>query len=329
MIYPWKFVRKIRENLKNLLDVVWFRVFLAIAIAYILMLSVSQIEQWNRQNFVCGVEDSKIECFYKQLSTVITLENIEGFSILAAATLFLLESRERRRNSIYEAWQVIDNAASANVSTSFARVKALQDLNKYGVSLKGLDVPGAYLSEIYLANAQLNFADLSRTNMTYANLKEANLCDAQLEGTNLSRASLREANLTYANLNSAQLEGANLLRANLSYADLSSTDMGNVNLKDAKLNYANLNGSMLEGAFMGDANLSFAQLEGSDLAGAQLEGACLQYASLLDANLNQANIKNVDFTGAVNLTPEQLKSATNWRLAKYDQELQHRLGILI
>ncbi|MEM7556104.1 MAG: pentapeptide repeat-containing protein [Cyanobacteria bacterium P01_A01_bin.84] len=328
MINRSKLVKKIREQARNLLDVVWFRVFLAIAIAYILMLTFSQIEQWNQQVSVCGVQDSSWHCFSKQVLAVIALDNIEGFSILAAATLFLLESRERRRNSIYEAWQVIDNAASANVSTSFARVKALQDLNKYGVSLKGLDVPGAYLSEIYLPNAELNFADLSRTNMTYANLKEANLCDAQLESANLSRASLKETNLTYANLNSAQLEGANLTRANLSYADLSSTDMGNANFKNASLSYANLNGSMLEGAFMIDADLSYSQLEGTDLGDAQLEGASLQHASLLDANLNQANIKDVDFTGVVNLTPEQVKSAKNWRQAKYDQDLQCKLGIL-
>ena len=321
-------MRKIREKVRNLLDIVWFRVFLAIAIAYILMLTFSQIEQLNQQKFICKEEYSTWQCFSKQVLAVVALNNIEGFSILAAATLFLLESRERRRNSIYEAWQVIDNAAAANVSTSFARVKALQDLNKYGVSLKGLDVPGAYLSEIYLPNADLDLADLSRTNMTYANLKEASLCDAQLESANLSRASLKETNLTYANLNSAQLEGANLTRANLSYADLNSTDMGNANFKDAKLNYANLNGSMLEGASMIDANLSYAQLEGSDLNGAQLEGACFQFASLLDASLNQANIKNVDFTGTVYLTPEQVKVAKNWHLAKYDQDFRNKLGLI-
>ena len=77
-----------------------------------------------------------------------------------------------------------------------------------------------------------------------------------------------------------------------------------------------------------DANLSYAQLEGSDLNGAQLEGACFQFASLLDASLNQANIKNVDFTGTVHLTTEQVKLAKNWQLAKYDNDFRDKLGLI-
>jgi hypothetical protein len=54
-----------------------------------------------------------------------------------------MEAPDRKKRKHYEAWQVIDNAAAATVPTSYARVNALQDLNNDGVTLQGLDVPGA------------------------------------------------------------------------------------------------------------------------------------------------------------------------------------------
>ncbi|MEH2423455.1 MAG: hypothetical protein V7K48_21840 [Nostoc sp.] len=48
-----------------------------------------------------------------------------SFAIAAAPCLYLLESRERRQQTIYEAWLIIDNAAAARVATSYTRFKAL------------------------------------------------------------------------------------------------------------------------------------------------------------------------------------------------------------
>lgn len=328
MKFIW-IIRKLREKLKGLLDIVWFRVLLAIVIAYLLMLTFSHIEQWNKQIPVCQSQDSLLKCFYKQALSVIELNNIEGFSILAAATLYLLESRERRRNTIYEAWQVIDNAAAANVATSYARIKALKDLNKYGVSLKALDVPGADLNGIDLAGADLSMANLSHANLTYANLKEANLSDAQLEGANLCRAILREANLKFASLNSAQLEGANLCHANLSNADLGGANLGGADLRGAILEFADLNGVQLEVANLTGADLEGAQLEGADLRDAKLEGVNLKNAYLLHANLTGANLRNADLKNVQDICVEQIKAAQNWNQAIYNRSFCQQLGISI
>jgi uncharacterized protein YjbI with pentapeptide repeats len=324
--YTW-LTKKLREKIRDLLDIVWFRVLLAIVIAYFLMLTFSHIEQWNKQQPVCQPQDSLWQCFYKQGLSVIELNNIEAFSILAAATLYLLESRERRRNSIYEAWQVIDNAAAANVSTSYARIKALEDLNQYGVSLKALDVPGADLNEIDLAGADLSLANLSYTNLSYANLKEANLSDAQLECANLSRARLKEANLQFVNLNAAQLEGANLARTNLSNADLGGANLGGADLRGAILEFADLNGVQLEVANLTGAKLESAQLEGADLSHAKLEGADLKNTYLIHTNFTRADLKNADLRGAQDLSVEQIQAATNWTEAKYDRYLCIQLGL--
>ena len=321
--------RKLREKFRGLLDIVWFRVLLAIVIAYLLILTFSHIEQWNQQRSICQSQDSLLQCFYKQALSVIELNNIEGFSILAAATLYLLESRERRRNTIYEAWQVIDNAAAANVATSYARIKALKDLNKYGVSLKALDVPGADLNGIDLAGADLSISNLSNANLTYANLKEANLSDAQLERANLCRANLSNASLQEANLSDAQLEGANLCHANLINADLGGANLGGADLRGAILEFADLNGVQLEVANLAGAKLEGAQLEGADLSDAKLEGVNLKNAYLLHANLTCANLRNADLRGVQDLCIEQIKAANNWKQARYDPSFCEQLGLPI
>ncbi|MDJ0733473.1 MAG: pentapeptide repeat-containing protein [Nostocaceae cyanobacterium] len=319
--------RKLRERVRNLLDIVWFRVFLAIVIAYLFLLIFSPLEQWYKKQPLCQPEDSFWQCFCRQTLFVFEINNIEGFSILAASTLYLLESRERRRKSIYEAWQVIDNAAGANVPTSYARIKALEDLNKYGVSLKYLDVPGGYLSEIDLGGADLSYANLSLANLSYSNLKYANLCDIQLDGANLSRANLKRANLCYAILCDTQLDGTNLSRANLSYADLGGADLSGANLSRANLSYVNLNGATLEGVQLEDAQLEGAQLEGVDLSYAQLEGAQFGDADLLHADLSNANLRGAIFIGTKQLRIEQVKAANNWEQAKYDPNFRLQLGL--
>lgn len=318
---------KLRQKIRDWLDIVWFRVLMAIVIAYLLMLTFSYIETWNQQEAVCKSEYSFLQCFSKQALSIIALDNIEAFSILAAANLYLLESRERRRNTIYQAWQVIDNAAAANVSTSYARIKALEDLNQYGVSLKALDLPDADLHEIDLAGADLSAANLSNANLVYANLKQANLSDAQLEGANLSRAKLKEANLKFANLNSAQLEAANLTRANLSNTDFGGANLVAAELQAAVLVFALLNGVQLEMANLTDAKLQGAQLEGADLSNAKLEGADLKNAYLIHANLTRANLRNADLRGTQDLSVEQIQAANNWTQAKYDPYFCIQLGL--
>ncbi|WP_196487145.1 pentapeptide repeat-containing protein [Burkholderia vietnamiensis] len=81
---------------------------------------------------------------------------------------------------------------------------------KQGVSLRGANLRGAYLSG----------ADLSGANLSGAYLSGANLSDADLSGAYLSGANLRDADLSDADLSGAYLRDADLSGANLSGADL-------------------------------------------------------------------------------------------------------------
>ncbi|MEH2111048.1 pentapeptide repeat-containing protein [Nostoc sp.] len=182
----------------------------------------------------------------------------DSISLVVAVVLFIKEAPDRRKQFHYQAWSTID--AAHDVKVSYARILALQDLNKDGVSLRGLDAPRAELVEINLSHANLSKAnlmesDFTNANLSYANLDNANLSQIKLSGANLSYAKLGFSRLNQANLSSANLSGANLICADLSHTNLSGADLrdaslSGANLKNAKVSDDELSNAFLEGAIM-------------------------------------------------------------------------------
>jgi BTB/POZ domain-containing protein KCTD9 len=166
--------------------------------------------------------------------------NAESISITTLAILYLKEIPDRKAQKHYEAWQIIDNAAAANVSTSYARKKALEDLSKDGISLNSLNVSGANLAGIILSNANLRYANLNGADLRNADLSAANLRYADLSGAKLIETTLILTNLRYANLNGADLRNADLSAANLRNTDLTLANLSGADLIDADLSGADL-----------------------------------------------------------------------------------------
>ncbi|MFB2983639.1 pentapeptide repeat-containing protein [Microseira sp. BLCC-F43] len=238
-------------------------------------------------------------------------------------------------------WNTVDAAKGEGKVNSSARILALQELVKLGVSLNNIDLRGADLSE-----ANLRGANLSGATLTGANLTGADLTDADLTGADLSRANLSDADLSIAKLGGAKLGGADLSSTDLSDAKLSEAHLSGANLSDASLSNADLSRAYLSGADLTDAylsgadlrsaNLILADLTRADLSGADLSGANLSPANLSRADLSDADLRCVEvdgnphctnFTNAKNLTPEQVKSAKNWQQAEYDEEFRKKLGL--
>jgi uncharacterized protein YjbI with pentapeptide repeats len=279
-----------------------FRLFLALLTAFLLLLVVSQVEKsFQSQN--CKLDDSFAGCLEREIKSLVTIGNIDGFSIATVAILYLLESPARKKQEHYQAWQVIDNAAAAKVPTSYARFQALQDLNADGVSLKGIDVPKADLEGISLPGANLSEADLSG----------AILIEANLVGANLSGANLSEADLSGAILIEANLVGANLSGANLSEADLSGAILLRAILLGADLNRADFSGAIL---------LKTNPL-GVDLSGINSLGPIFSEAELGKAILSRAILSRTN-----NLTLKQVKSAKNSEHAIFSDDFRQELELL-
>ena len=85
-----------------------------------------------------------------------------------------------------------------------------------------------------LSDTDLSYADLSSADLRSANLRYADLSSANLRSANLRYADLSSANLRSADLRSADLSSANLRSADLSYADLSSANLSSADLSSAE-----------------------------------------------------------------------------------------------
>jgi uncharacterized protein YjbI with pentapeptide repeats len=163
------------------------------------------------------------------------LEYLEGFSVLIAVIFYFSESGDRLKQKHYQAWQVINTAQGKGGSGG--RIEALQELNRDGVPLVGVDVSGAFLQNAQLARARLlrsNFsaADVRDANFNFADFSDADLRTGNFRGSHLRGASFQRADLQDADLTGADLTGADLSGATLTNADLSNTSLSNLKWRD-------------------------------------------------------------------------------------------------
>ncbi|ESA35092.1 pentapeptide repeat protein [Leptolyngbya sp. Heron Island J] len=212
---------------------------------------------------------------------------LESVSIITGIIIFLLSgARQAKQRSHYEAWLVLDIAEGKE--TSYARIRALTDLNSDNIPLIGLDAAGADLDNIQLENA-----DLSR-----ASLEKASFQRASLKATRFWYCGLKDANFTLARLELADFYVANLTRA--------------------KFNGAYLNGARFSGATLSNTNFS-----GSDLRESCFEDNDLQSTIFKDANLHSA-----DFRGSTNIPLLEVLKAKNWKRALFSPSTRRQLDAL-
>jgi hypothetical protein len=165
------------------------------------------------------------------------LEYLGGFSVLVGVIFYFSESGDRVKQRHYQAWQVINTAQGKGGSGG--RIEALQELNKDGIPLVGVDVSSAFLQGARLEHANLlranfNAADLRGSNMSFADLTYADLSSANFRGSNLQHASFSNADMKDADLVGSDLAGANLSHADLASADLRFTNLSGGQWKEIK-----------------------------------------------------------------------------------------------
>jgi hypothetical protein len=250
LVMSWKASKSVRKMEKWIQNIpTWLAVLVSVLI-------LATIAVWVHED----VSVKSPADLLKRDTIKIFFENAESFAIVAAVILYFKGAPDRKAQKHFEAWRIIDNATANKLSTSYARIRALEDLHKDGVPLRSLEAPKANLVKIYLPQAHLAEANLEEADLREANLSSADLSEAILYGANLQKANLRGVNLRGANLQQANLRDADLTGANLQDADLTGA-----NLRGAELWKAKFLGANLE-----DAELKWAELQGSELNGARL-----------------------------------------------------------
>ena len=256
-----------------------FRIILSLMLAYIAIFAVTFSEKAFKGENVCF----SVECIPRLLWSLIKIENIEGFSIAAAATLYLIESRDRKRTEEYNAWQVLDIAQAGGRKKSDARLKALEALNSLRVSLRdqqfdnidlqGIDLHKGNLQEATFRNSTLEHANFSEALLVKVNFGNAKLIAVNFERANLNISNLDGSDLTIAKLTKALLSGVSAKGANFRYAKMETSDLRRANFQNANLSGANLE----------NASMAFADLKGAYMLGTNLKNVELSYAKLSGA----------------------------------------------
>lgn len=300
-----------------------------------------------------SIADKKVGDFIAWFQSISIFRLTTVFSqitLLVAMLSFFIDAPRRHQQVINEAQRVVQSAKEKTYSK--ARIDALRELNKYCVSLTGVNAAKAELKGIELNNCyvypelgkifsqwppllskyqgfDLSYANLQGANLEGANLKSIDLRGANLEGANLVGANLEGANLVGANLKGSKLWRANLEGANLENSNLQNSGLGRANLRLANFKLANLSGakiywSNIQGAKffrtnLQGANFSRSNLQGADLYKANLQGASFRHTDLREGtNLREAELNGADFRETKLWSIHQLKRGKNWEQAFKD-----------
>uniref|UniRef100_B8HLY5 Pentapeptide repeat protein n=1 Tax=Cyanothece sp. (strain PCC 7425 / ATCC 29141) TaxID=395961 RepID=B8HLY5_CYAP4 len=195
-----------------------FRLMLAALLAFVLLAAVNRFQNCHASKF-------SEDCLETNFWAIVSISNVESFSIVTAALLYILENKQRQQEQHREALDIVMTSQAAGAVLSFGRIRALETLNQAGLWLDGINLQGANLEQL-----EAPYGRWRGVNLSYTTLMKANFYQTDLSGANLT-----DANLTEANLNGADLTDADLTRANLTNADLRSANLTRTKLADANL----------------------------------------------------------------------------------------------
>jgi uncharacterized protein YjbI with pentapeptide repeats len=198
-----------------------FRVLIAAACSFALLSLVNRFENCHR---------SRLEpnCLTSDYLDIISIGNVESFSIVAAAFVYIFEAGKRKEREHQEMVELLLAQRQAGATNSLGRIRALEDLSADGVWQDGFD---------------LQHANLEGLRIPFSRWREARFCgsllrDADLHGVDLQGADFSDADLSGADLSGADLSGARFSRACLRQADLRGARLDGADLQDADLSQA-------------------------------------------------------------------------------------------
>ena len=198
-----------------------FRVLMAALASFCLLALVNRFEN-------CHGAQAKDNCLTSSFYEIVSIGNVESFSIVAAGLVYILEAGRRKEKEHQENFELIIAARESGFKGHLGRIRALEDLaadglwqddfDLHGIHLEGLSLPGSRWRGVdftgsCLKGANFRQADLQGAMFVNADLTGASFRDADLRGAQFNNSSLREADLRGANLEGTSFSGANLTGA--------------------------------------------------------------------------------------------------------------------
>lgn len=195
-----------------------FRLLVAAAAAFALLAVVHRVEDCR------GSEEASL-CLTSNFWDIVSVGNIEAFSIVTASLIYIMEAGQRREKEHHAMFELLISQQQAGASMSLGRIRVLEDLaadglwqdnfDLQGANLEGLRIPYSRWRGARFKGSVLRRADLREVDFFGSDFQDADLTGADLRGADLRDAVFTGANLSQANLCGARLDGAQFEGARL------------------------------------------------------------------------------------------------------------------
>ena len=149
--------------------------------------------------------------------------------------------------------------------------KTLEEILENHLHWLKRDVDGWKEMRANLDGADISNTDLRFANFKYASLNDVNFYKSDLKWANLCQTLLQHTNLSYADFRKATLNDADIFNSNLSYADFGDTS--------------------LVGTYLPHSNLTRADFRGANFGWADLRSCVFYDTDLRDCNFMYANLR--------------------------------------
>jgi hypothetical protein len=195
-----------------------FRALMAAIASLCLLATVNRFEN-------CHGDHAKDDCLTSSFYEIVSIGNVESFSIVTAALVYIMEAGRRKEKEHQENLEVILAARESRIKVHLGRIRALENVAADGLWQDNSDLHGIFLEGLRVPGSRWRGADftgslLKRANFRQADLQRAVFTNADLSGADLREADLREANFTNSILIDVDLRGAKLDGAIFLGADL-------------------------------------------------------------------------------------------------------------
>ncbi|MCP9839247.1 pentapeptide repeat-containing protein [Synechococcus sp. J7-Johnson] len=204
-----------------------FRVLIAAILSFALLSLVNRFDN-------CHGADPRENCLTSNFLDVISIGNVESFSIVTAGFVYIIEAGRRKEKEHHEQLTLLLAQQETGVKYSLGRIRAIEDLSSDGIWQDDFDLHGTNLEGLRIPFSRWRGGNFANTVLRKANLR----------GSDLKGANFKEADLTGADLSGSDLTQANFTRAILTNADLSGAILTGTVFQDADLRGSNIDQSL-------------------------------------------------------------------------------------
>lgn len=193
------------------------------------------------------------------------------------------------------------------------------------IEARGLSVgPGADLSDSNLEYAQLGWRNLRGANMSNCVVNNAVLSRATLIGANLSNSSFTNSDFYGARLQGSRGEHSIFENCNMAQALFNEAVLVGANFKGAFMEDTEFKDADLRGANFSEAHIEFTDFSGSRMAGAEFIGASLHKVTF---DTQDSDYESIDLHQAVWSDPDE-PTPLNWMVGN-DGKLRRSFEYII